>query len=168
MAKKIKGEDGKMYVEKKPFYKRVWFILLVVVVIVIIFAVMPKGDKSKDSTKKAAETSTKQITYTPVDAGKMLSDLDSNALNAEKTYKDKDFEITGKVYVIDSSGKYIGIDGVDSDLTITGITCYLQNNEQKDVVASISKGSTVVVRGHVTDVGEVLGYNLNIDEIEAK
>lgn len=74
MAKKIKGEDGKIYVEKKPFYKRVWFILLVV--IVIIFAVMPKGDKSKDSTKKAAETSTKQITYTSVDAGKMLSDLD--------------------------------------------------------------------------------------------
>lgn len=166
MAKKIKGEDGKMYVEKKPFYKRVWFIVLVVVV--IIAAVMPKGDKGADTTNKAAETSTKEITYTPTDAGQMLSDLDNNALNAEKTYKDKDLEITGKVFNIDSSGKYINIDGLNSEFTMTGITCNLQNDEQRDVVASISKGATVVVRGHVTDVGEVIGYTINVDEIESK
>ncbi|MDU5466352.1 MAG: hypothetical protein E6084_00600 [Peptoniphilus harei] len=166
MAKKIKGEDGKMYVEKKPFYKRVWFIVLVV--IVIIAAVMPKGDKSADTANKSAETSTKEITYTPADAGQMLSDLDNNALNAEKTYKDKDLEITGKVFNIDSSGKYINIDGINAEFTMTGITCNLQNDEQRDVVASISKGATVVVRGHVTDVGEVVGYTVNVDEIEAK
>lgn len=166
MAKKIKGEDGKMYVEKKPFYKRVWFIVLVVVV--IIAAVMPKGDKGADTANKTAETSTKEITYTAADAGQMLSDLENNALNAEKTYKDKDLEITGKVFNIDSSGKYINIDGLNSEFTITGITCNLQNDEQRDVVASISKGATVVVRGHVTDVGEVLGYTINVDQIEAK
>lgn len=166
MAKKIKGEDGKMYVEKKPFYKRVWFIVLVVVV--IIAAVMPKGDKDADTANKTAETSTKEITYTAADAGQMLSDLENNALNAEKTYKDKDLEITGKVFNIDSSGKYINIDGLNSEFTMTGITCNLQNDEQRDVVASISKGATVVVRGHVTDVGEVLGYTINVDQIEAK
>ncbi|WP_138159257.1 OB-fold protein [Peptoniphilus catoniae] len=167
MAKKIKGEDGKIYVEKKPFYKRVWFIALVVIVIIV--ALMPKGDKDGNSTvNEAAETSTKEITYTPVDAGQMLDDLENNALNAEKTYKDQDLEITGKIYAIDSSGKYIAIDGLNSEFTISGVTCYLKNDEQKDVVASVSKGATVVVRGHVTDVGEVMGYSVNIDEIEAK
>lgn len=167
MAKKFKGEDGKMYVEKKPFYKRVWFIVLVV--IVLIAALMPKTDKGSDATaNKTAETSTKEITYTPVDAGQMLSDLENNALNAEKTYKDKDLEITGKIFNIDSSGEYINIDGVNSEFTITGITCNLQNDEQRDVVASISKGATVVVRGHVTDVGEVLGYTIKVEQIEAK
>ncbi len=166
MAKKIKGEDGKYYVEKKPFYKRVWFIVLVIIVALV--ALMPKGDKSNNDASKASDTSTKEITYTAVDAEKMLADLESNALNAEKTYKDKDLEITGKIYVIDSSGKYIAIDGINSEFTMSGITCYLQNEEQKDIVAGSSKGSTVVVRGHVTDVGEVLGYKLNVDEIEVK
>lgn len=167
MAKKITGEDGKVYVEKKPFYKRVWFIALIVVI--IIAALIPKGGKDSDTTAgKGGETDTKQITYTPIDAGQMLQDLESNALNAEKTYKDKDLEITGKVFTIDSSGKYIGIDGLKSEFTITGITCNLKNDEQRDVVASIVNGATVVVKGHVTDVGEVLGYTVNVDEIIAK
>ena len=33
MAKKFKGEDGKVYVQKKPIYKRWWFLLLAVAVI---------------------------------------------------------------------------------------------------------------------------------------
>lgn len=33
MVKKIKGEDGKVYVQKKPFYKKWWFWLLAVIVI---------------------------------------------------------------------------------------------------------------------------------------
>lgn len=36
MAKKIQGDDGKTYVEKKPFYKRVWFW---VVVVILAFAI---------------------------------------------------------------------------------------------------------------------------------
>lgn len=35
MAKKIKDENGNVYVQKKPFYKRVWFWLLVIVLIFI-------------------------------------------------------------------------------------------------------------------------------------
>lgn len=33
MAKKFRGEDGKVYVQKKPIYKRWWFLLLAVAVI---------------------------------------------------------------------------------------------------------------------------------------
>ena len=166
MAKKIKDADGKVYVEKKPFYKKWWFIAIIVIIVAI--ALMPTGDENSNSNNQSDQASTKEITYTPVDAGQMLEELENNALNAEKTYKDNDFEITGKIYNIDSSGKYINIDGLNSEFTLSGIRCDLRNDEQRDIVASLSKGSTVIVRGHVTDVGEVLGYVLNVDEIEAK
>lgn len=40
MARKIKDDNGHVYVEKKPFYKRVWFWLVVVVLVVIVAAGM--------------------------------------------------------------------------------------------------------------------------------
>jgi len=33
MAKRVRGEDGKMYKVKKPFYKKVWFWIVVLIVI---------------------------------------------------------------------------------------------------------------------------------------
>ena len=40
MSKKIVGDDGKTYVQKKPFYKRVWFWILVVILVIIAFGSM--------------------------------------------------------------------------------------------------------------------------------
>ena len=57
MAKKIKAEDGKVYVEKKPFYKRVWFIVLAVIVVIGVFASMGGSDDSKEATSKSTTTS---------------------------------------------------------------------------------------------------------------
>ena len=50
MAKQIKGEDGKVYVEKKPVYKRVWFWILVVLVIFIGSAAVSGGNDSSSSS----------------------------------------------------------------------------------------------------------------------
>ena len=57
MAKKIKAEDGKVYVEKKPFYKRVWFIVLAALVVIGVFANMGSDSDSKDATAKSTATS---------------------------------------------------------------------------------------------------------------
>lgn len=57
MAKKIKAEDGKVYVEKKPFYKRVWFILLAAFVVIGIFANMGGDSDSKDTSASSTATS---------------------------------------------------------------------------------------------------------------
>lgn len=56
MAKKIKGDDGKTYVQKKPFYKRVWFWLLVVIVVIGVGSQM--GGSSSNSSSKTESTST--------------------------------------------------------------------------------------------------------------
>lgn len=61
MARKIKDDNGHVYVEKKPFYKRVWFWLVVVVLVVIVAAGMD-GSGSSDSSNKAASSSSSSAT----------------------------------------------------------------------------------------------------------
>ena len=46
MKKKITDETGKVYVEKKPFYKKGCFWILAVIAIIIIGAVAGGGDDS--------------------------------------------------------------------------------------------------------------------------
>ncbi|RDG18008.1 DUF4352 domain-containing protein [Leuconostoc pseudomesenteroides] len=78
MSKKITGDDGKTYVQKKPFYKRVWFWILAIIVIAVIGGAMggsnegdtaKKVDSSSDAAKKVSnsgsktESSAKQTTF---------------------------------------------------------------------------------------------------------
>lgn len=58
MAKKIRGEDGKVYKQQKPIYKKWWFWLIIVVV--VIGAVGSQGagkDKANGGTKVDNKTS---------------------------------------------------------------------------------------------------------------
>ena len=95
----------------------------------------------------------------------MMSDLDSNAMGASDKYKGKYLEITGKLSNIDAAGKYIDL-MADGDFEIIGVQCYIKNDDKKSKIASMSKGDTVTLKGKCTDVGEVLGYSLDIEEIE--
>ncbi|MCT3075307.1 hypothetical protein EFN49_06335 [Leuconostoc citreum] len=56
MAKKITDENGNTYVQKKPFYKRVWFWIIAVVVIAIIGGSM---GGNKNNTTSNADKNTK-------------------------------------------------------------------------------------------------------------
>lgn len=98
----------------------------------------------------------------------MNADLKNNALKAEKTYKDQYVEISGKVIVIDSSGQYISIADPNDEFAIIGITCYLKNDDQRNIVSELSNNQIVTVKGKVTQVGEVLGYSLDVNEIIAQ
>ena len=92
--------------------------------------------------------------------------LENNAASASDTYKDKYFEVTGLLSNIDSDGSYIDLTSLNDEWDIVGVTCMIQNDEQLEVVKKMSTGQEVTVKGKITDVGEVLGYTLDIDEIE--
>jgi hypothetical protein len=96
----------------------------------------------------------------------MMSDLESNALKAEKQYGDQYVEITGKLSNIDSDGKYISITPSNDEYAIRGVQCYIQNEEQTNKVLEMSIGDTITLKGKITDIGEIMGYALDIDEIE--
>lgn len=149
------------------------WVVLAVVAVGVIGAV---GGNSDSNTTSSSSTSAKTgsvkevdtptpIEYTAVSVNDMMSDLDSNAMGASDKYKGKYLEITGKLSNIDAAGKYIDL-MADGDFEIIGVQCYIKSDDQKAKIASMSKGDTVTLKGKCTDVGEVLGYSLDIEEIE--
>nr|DAO63440.1 MAG TPA: hypothetical protein [Caudoviricetes sp.] len=156
---------------KKKGGKLKW-VVLAVVAIGVIGAVGGNSDSntSTSSTSTKAE-STKEadtpapIEYTSVSVNDMMSQLDDNALGASDKYKGQYLEITGRLGNIDSSGKYISLYS-DDEYAIIGVQCQIKNDEQRSKVASMAKGDTVTLKGKCTTVGEVLGYSVDIEEIE--
>lgn len=171
MAKKITGEDGKIYVEKKPFYKKWWFILLVVLVILGAIAgkkeesAKSESDQTQNQTSTVKKEAKKEVVYEKITAKQMISDLEGNAMKAANTYKGKDYEITGVLGNIDAQGAYVTIEPSSDSITITGIQAYVKNDDQKKVITELSKGDKITVKGKIKDVGEVFGYSVDIDEI---
>lgn len=67
MAKKIKDEHGNVYVQKKPFYKRVWFIVLVGLFVLGGLGKLAGSDKeltdtSSSSVLESSQSSTSSST----------------------------------------------------------------------------------------------------------
>lgn len=61
MAKKVMGQDGKMYKVKKPFYKRVWFWLLAVVVVFIAIGSQGGSDDAKNTVAEITKESVTEV-----------------------------------------------------------------------------------------------------------
>ena len=152
---------------KKPIYKRVWFIILcIIVVFAIIGAAAGDGDnpRADNSGNKPAEEEV--IEYTGYDIANMNADLESNAAAAKDKYMDKYVEITGELSNIDSDGNYISLTDPDDEWDLVGIMCYIETDEQLDEVKELSTGDDVTVGGKVTNVGEIIGYSIDIDYIK--
>ncbi|KRM13297.1 DUF4352 domain-containing protein [Paucilactobacillus suebicus] len=62
MSKRIKGEDGNTYVQKKPFYKRVWFWILIVLVLIFAISGINGGDTTSSSSSKSSSSSSSKKT----------------------------------------------------------------------------------------------------------
>ena len=163
---------------KKPFFTKPWFIAIVV--IFIIGAISSGGKSGSTNTNKVAnkansdasevkdtvaESTAPTVEYTSYTVDDLMAQLEGNALKASNDHKGENVRITGKLGVIDSSGKYITL-YPDTDFAIIGVQCYIKNDDTKAKVAELSKDSLVTLTGKITDVGEILGYSLNIDNIE--
>lgn len=108
---------------------------------------------------------TVEIVYTPCNVDDMMDMLEENALKAEKTYQDQYLEITGRLSVVDSDGSYISLYPLNDEWAFTGVQCFIQNDEQLDKVLEMKIGDTVTLKGKVKDIGEVIGYTMDIDSI---
>lgn len=163
---------------KPPFYKRPWFIILCVLIVLgAIGTAGGGGNNSSDSVGTSTGTTTENkssttaqveetIEYTHYDVSEMMDDLNGNAMKAQSKYKGQYIEITGKLSTIDSDGKYISVTRSDDEWAILGVQCSIKSDDQKNQIMEMSIGDTVTIRGKCTDVGEVLGYYLDISEIE--
>lgn len=161
---------------KKPIYKRVWFWILIAVLVLGIGG-MAGGSGGSDSSDTASSADQSEaavedkqeepaIEYQDVSVETLFDALESNAMNASDTYKDQYLSITGVLGTVDSDGSYIAVESSNDNYIFQSVQCYIKNDEQLEKVKSLSKGDTITVKGKVTDVGEVLGYYLDIDSIE--
>jgi len=155
----------------KPIFKRVWFWILIVVIVIAIAGMAggsddPESEPVSNDTQSEETAAEPAVEYTPVTVGELNAALEKNPAAASDTYKDKYFEVTGKLSTIDSDGGYISLTDPDDEWDIIGITCYIKDDGQLDAVKKMSMDQEVTVKGKITDVGEVLGYYLDIDSIE--
>ena len=164
---------------KKPVYKRGWFIALCVIVVAAAVSSSgkegnaPAGSVSGNAGASASASVSavvsvpveEEIVYTVCKVDDMMDMLDNNAMKAENTYDDQYVEVTGRLSVIDSDGKYISLYPIKDEWAFTGVQCFIKKDEQKQQVMEMSMGDRVTVRGKITSVGELLGYQLNIIEI---
>lgn len=168
---------------KKQGGKLKWVIIAIIVFGIIGAAAGGSNSDSKTKTAQSNKTSSNEsekenevnnegveeaetpIEYISVTATELSNALSNNAMKAQSDYKEKYLEISGKLGSIDSDGKYIDIDS-DDDFDFTIIQCYLKTDEQKEVIMSKSKGDSIIVKGYCKDVGELLGYSIDIESVE--
>ena len=62
MAKKITDQDGNVYIQKKPIYNRLWFIILAAIVLILIIQ-QTTGSKKKDVEVKNSTQETQKAKY---------------------------------------------------------------------------------------------------------
>ena len=161
---------------KKPLYKKWWFWVIIVLFLSIVGGATVGTESGEievtqaegQSTTATQNSSSSQKTYEVVDLQTMFDELDENALRAENKYQNKNVQFKGKIANFDSDGMYISIEPVGaSEWNFTTILCYITEKEQREQLMNLSKGDVVTVKGRIISIGEVLGYSMNVHEIES-
>ena len=152
---------------KKPIYKRWWFILLVVLIVLSIIGGLG-GTDTDTPTDTPAKVEEKEpgIEYAEYTVDELIKDLEKNAASAKDKYDGQYVELTGRLSYVNSDGIDFGIKPLESGLWLESVTCYIKDKEQKENVKEHEVEEKITVKGKITDVGEILGYDLHLDSIE--
>lgn len=120
MAKKITDENGNTYVQKKPFYKKVWFWILVVFVGFIMVGIF--GGDSEEPTAKN-ESSTEQASKSSDDEDK------EKVFNRDQTvqYDGMDLKVEDVKY-IKNRGEF---DDLPKDQQYIAVKIKIKNNNDE-------------------------------------
>jgi|GEM_PF-390040 len=163
---------NKLYKNRKK--NKVWLTVIGISLLCIIISVIGiafTDDNSNTNTSSNVATTenvnAEVIQKTPivVTVGQLINELNNNALNASNSYKGQYVELTGKLSSIDSSGEYISLSPLDDDYSLYAVMCYIKE-EHLETVSKLEIGQLVTVTGTITDVGEVMGYSLDVDTIK--
>lgn len=167
--------------KKKAIFKKWWFWVIIGVLVIAISAGSSGDSDTPTDTNNGSSVGTKvdtttapvettkvpEITYEKMDLQQMLDDLKANALKAEKTYQNKNVEVVGKIKNFDSDGSYISIEPVNADeWNFTTVMCDIENDDQLNFLLEKAVGDTVTIKGKITSVGEILGYNIKMAEVQ--
>lgn len=162
---------GKQSIKVDTKKKKKWVVPLIIglcfVFLIGVFSGNDSDDNALDNEKGNNSTIQNQekIEYIKVSKDDLDEALEKNAAAAKDTYNNKYVEISGKLGTIDSDLKYISLMSATDSWDFNGIHCRIKNSEQREVVKTLATDQKLVIKGKITDVGEVLGYYLDIIEI---
>lgn len=163
---------------KMHVYKKWWFWLIIVIVVIVATSRGGDSEQNMDTQVGVSESKTEngkktkpksekpKITYKACNVSELVDDLEDNAMKAADKYKGQYVKLTGRLSNIDSSGKYIDLEPINDDFVFTSVQCYMKSDKQRAAIMEMSKGDTLIVKGKITSVGEILGYSLDIDEVK--
>ncbi len=100
-----------------------------------------------------------------VDITTMFEELDENALNAKDKYENQYIKVSGKVFTIDSDGKYFSIIEPNKSVSFDSIRIR-PTRENKDLLKTLKSDNIITVIGTIKSVGEISGYSMTLDKIE--
>ena len=150
----------------------IWVIVLIAIIVIALLSSLGDDDLGSSDNNSSINNSNNEniqsqepIEYIIVSKDDLDESLKNNAAAAKDAYNKKYVEITGKLGTIDSDLKYISLISSTNEWDFKGIHCTIKTKEQKDLIKTLSAGQEITIRGKITDVGEVLGYYLDITEI---
>ena len=124
-----------------------------------------ESNKSQNESKNSEQTETRN--YETAGIEEMITEVEGNALKANKIYKGKYVKIVnGSIGTIESDGDYFTLESHNAAFTLLGVKVRPQNSTQRNKLAEFSKDDPVTVYGKVTDVGEIMGYTVSLDKLE--
>lgn len=138
----------------------------------IVQSVRFTSDEAETSASVETETTTEttaEVRETPQVIRIGIDDLETerneNAAAAKSKYKGQCIEVVGRVGNIDSDLDFISILSPTDSWDIVGVHCSLVNDDVKEKVKTLKVDQTVIVRGTITDVGEILGYFMDAEDV---
>lgn len=151
---------------KKPIFKKWWFWVVIAIVVIAIGA-SGGSDETTVTNNGSTQNQVEEIVYEAVDLQTMFDELDANAMKAEANYQKKNVEFECKIKSFDSDGSYISVEPVGaSEWNFVSAMCYIKNDTQKEVLIQKNVGDIITIKGKVKSIGEVLGYSIDINEVQ--
>ena len=136
------------------------------VLVMALFAIGFAASDDSETESVAEETPTE---FMQASVETMLSDLKQNEMRAQKKYGGKYMEVTGTLGSMDSEGEYFSLD--DNSFGIMDIHCIIPKQKREEVTSKLiqmEKGDMIVVKGKITDMGEIMGYHLTVIDVRKR
>lgn len=136
------------------------------VLVMALFAIGFAASDDSESESVAEETPTE---FMQASVETMLSDLKQNEMRAQKKYGGKYMEVTGTLGSMDSEGEYFSLE--DNSFGILDVHCKIPKNKREEItnkLIQMEKGDLIVVKGKITDMGEIMGYHLTVIDVSNK
>ena len=134
--------------------------------VMALFAIGFAASDDSETESAVEETPTE---FMQASVEKMLSDLSQNEMRAQKTYGGKYMEVTGTLGSMDSEGEYFSLD--DNSFGLLSVHCKIPKSNREAItnkLIELEKGDIIVVKGKITDMGEIMGYNLTVIDVTRK